>query len=376
VVKERHPAVATLVKSLLTTRLGCTAAAIALLVCVAGCSGLPRPVAAAVLPLRSAPISADGGAIPSTRFGGLFCGVLGHLADFGADWGYCDRYFRPSGTPTPVPEAIEGAASYRLLVVPGIFGQCVEAIARPFEDARRHLASAHRLDVEYLSVSGLGSTAYNAAEIEAYLQQQLGGTDKRPYIAVGYSKGALDLIEAVSKHATARASVRALVTIAGSVLGSRLPEGVPRGLVDTLQGQRLGTCDVGDGGGIDSLRRADSVAVVAGFSPPAGFRSYSIAAVSDPATTSAVLASSWRQLTVYSLEQDSQVVHEDAIVPGGAYLGMARGDHWAVALPFEDIPPTDPLARVAARLVNRNHYPRVALFEAALRYVLMDLEAH
>ena len=101
----------------------------------------------------------------------------------------------------------------------------------------------------------------------------------------------------------------------------------------------------------------------------------SIASVSTQATTSAVLLNSWRTLQAYSLEEDSQMIHEDAIVPGAAYLGMAKGDHWAVALPFEDVPTSDPLAPFIKDSVNHNHYPRTALFEAALRFVLEDLGA-
>jgi hypothetical protein len=128
-------------------------------------------------------------------------------------------------------------------VIPGIFGQCVEEIARPFEDAVQHLKAAHRIDVEYVSVTALGSAKHNAGQIANYLT-------------------------------------------------------------------------------------------------------------------------------------DSQMIHEDALVPGAQYLGFARGDHWAVALPFEDAAKTHPeLAGAITRFINRNHYPRSALVEAALRFVVSDLAA-
>lgn len=73
------------------------------------------------------------------------------------------------------------------------------------------------------------------------------------------------------------------------------------------------------------------------------------------------------------------MIREDAIVPHGAYLGTALGDHWAVSLPFEHVlkyhPGTSPHdAQLIATLVDHNHCPRASLFEAALRFVIADLE--
>jgi hypothetical protein len=317
-------------------------------------------------PMRTAPIAISQGPLPSDHYGALFCGVLDHLHD--ARWGACGLYIQPSGTPADVAEPIP--TTFRIMVVPGIFGQCVDRIAAPFDDAIKHLRDVHHVPVEYVSVSGLGSTTYNAKQIADYLDRQ--PADPR-YIAFGYSKGASDLLEAVSAHAIARQRIAAVVTVAGTVLGSRLPEGVPRHLLGALTDAKLATCDVADGGGIDSLRRVQRVNAMARFVPPVGFRAYSIASVSDPQTTSAGLQQGWNSLQPYSLEQDSQVIHEDAIVPGGTYLGMARADHWAVALPFSDVPEHDPLKAFTEKFIDKNRYPRVALFEAALRFVLEDL---
>jgi hypothetical protein len=66
-------------------------------------------------------------------------------------------------------------------------------------------------------------------------------------------------------------------------------------------------------------------------------RGYSIASTSLLETTSTVLADGWRRLQALSVDRDSQMVREDAIVPGGIYFGTAFADHWAVALPFERV---------------------------------------
>ena len=71
-----------------------------------------------------------------------------------------------------------------------------------------------------------------------------------------------------------------------------------------------------------------------------------------------------RNLARYSQDQDSQVVAEEGILPGADFLGIAKGDHWALAVPFSDHP--DPAIRKA---VDRNRFPRVALLEALVRFV-------
>ena len=347
-----------------------------LLAVVAGMACGPRvpPAAMPVVPLRTEPIVAPDRT--SQRFGALFCGVLPHAAVAGEAWGDCGRYFTPVAPPSVLDPSIGDIGQYRVLTVPGIFGQCLEAVARPFQDAARHLRDVHAIEVEHVDVAAVGSTSFNAAQIADYLDAQFSGDDRRPYIAVGYSKGASDLLEAVVAHEAARTRIAAVVTIAGSVFGSRLTDTVPRRLLDFLRQSRIATCEAGDGAGIDSLRRSERAASMARFVAAGGFRAYSIAAVSDATSTSDVLRDGWDRLRMYSLEQDGQIIHEDAIVPGAAYLGIAKGDHWAVALPFDDLPAADPRARVIAAAVNRNHYPRIALFEASLRYVLADLRTN
>ena len=354
------------VKALATVRAACWA-----LVAIATTASCTRKVPTIVEPsppLRSEPIRIE--KEPSSReFSRLFCGVLAHAP---GKWGDCARYLWPAGTPGPVNESFE--SPYRILVVPGVFGQCIDAIVRPFEDARRHLATAHGIDIEYVSIPALGSSTYNAQRLAEYLDQRFSGGEMRRYIAFGYSKGASDILEAVGRYEIAQRAIAAVVTVAGSVMGSRLAEGVPRGLLRTLERWKRGVCEAGDGRGIESLRRSVRIRAVAEMKLPEHLRTYSIAAISDASNTSAVLMDGWNQLHAYSLEEDGQVIHEDAIVPDATYLGFARADHWAVALPFEDAAELDPtLGATLRRLVDRNHYPRVALFEAVLRFVIADL---
>ncbi len=60
---------------------------------------------------------------------------------------------------------------------------------------------------------------------------------------------------------------------------------------------------------------------------------------------------------------------EDAIVPGATFLGAARADHLAIALPFEDLADGE-----IRSFMDHNHYPRSALLEALVRFAIEDVE--
>jgi hypothetical protein len=337
-----------------------------------GCGKIRVSPASQVRPLRTS-VAADDTSSPAARFSALFCATLSTHNPDGGTWGSCETYFKPAAAASTTGSL---GSAYRVLAVPGIFGLCVENLAKPFEDAGRHLFDHHGIKIEQVRVSALGSTEHNGKQIAKYLDGEFAGTDKRPYIVLGYSKGASDVLEMLSSDATQRPRVKAVITFAGSIIGSRLPEGVPRDILDKLKGLNVGTCEPGDTGGINSLRRADRAAALPPI--PADLKAYSIPAVSEKKTTSEFLLNGWKKLEAYSQEQDSQVIHEDAIVPGGVYLGYARADHWAIALPFEHAkkhyPSTpDAVIRWVNRLVDKNHYPRTALVEAALAYVTADL---
>jgi hypothetical protein len=95
---------------------------------------------------------------------------------------------------------------------------------------------------------------------------------------------------------------------------------------------------------------------------------YSIIAASDKNTTSKALLQTWQLLLTYDPFQDGQLTRSDAIIPGSTYLGIAKGDHFAVALPFDKS--TDSTIKTG---MDKTKYPRGALIESLLRYVTDDL---
>jgi hypothetical protein len=90
--------------------------------------------------------------------------------------------------------------------------------------------------------------------------------------------------------------------------------------------------------------------------------------LSDKTNTSKALLRGWELMAVFDRLHDGQLTKQDAIVPGARYLGAARGDHLAVALPLDKV--ADGALRAA---MDKARYPRAALLEALVRFVVQDL---
>ena len=97
---------------------------------------------------------------------------------------------------------------------------------------------------------------------------------------------------------------------------------------------------------------------------------YSLVAVSDKSNTSKALLEAQTLLSVFDPVNDGQLTKWDAVVPGARYLGAARADHLAVALPFDKLAGGE-----VQKFMDHARYPRAALLEALVRFVVADLEA-
>ena len=298
-----------------------------------------------------------------TTFGEYFCATLTHLDPLHTEWGACERYLRASVSPqaavtTPI------TSDWQVLVVGGIFSHCFEQRhAYVLAPALNHLEVAHGIKTHLLSVGSVDTPEANAAVIARYLESHPGR-----YIAVGHSKGAVDLMTALQHYKTAQDNIHALVSVAGAIGGSPLldvSEGITiAGFRWAVRNSGLGDCRIERGGGIKALRREARQAFLREWKPPAGLRSYSVVGVVDRHTISAPLRTMWTMLKGHARDNDSQVIPIDGVIPGARFLGVANGDHWALAVPFSEH--YDPRVR---RKVDRNRFPRTALLEAIVRYV-------
>jgi len=256
----------------------------------------------------------------------------------------------------------------RFVFVPGLFGECVQDSVGLFAYAREHLEE-HGCRTEIIVVGGRSSSENNAGQIrDAVIAAELAPAEK--LVLVGYSKGAVDSLTAVTEHSEIRDRVAAVVSICGPIGGSPIADGLDGLLLDLLENLNAPGCPVGDGGAFNSLRRSTRQAWLAEHELPGSIRYYSVAAFADRRNTSSILQSSYDQLAMIDPRNDSQVIFSDAIIPGGTLLGYMNVDHWGAAMPF-----SRDLSLASGTVVDRTAFPREVLLEAVIRFVEEDFLA-
>jgi hypothetical protein len=312
-----------------------------------------------VLVLKLAGSSTDS----TAGFADLFCTVLQREHPDAGAWGSCAQYLvEPSShqvTLGPIPN------TYRLLIVPGVLSSCASATPA-FREGLAYLRQKFGLSAELLPVPNESSES-NGELIARYLKEK-SRNDPRKFILLGYSKGAPDIQVALANDPQAAAKVAAFISLAGAVGGSPIADELPASAERWIRTFHFGQCEGDLAAAFRSLSRDERRAFLAAHPDPI-VPSYSLAAIADQTTTSKMLLENWQLLNIYDTQQDSQIIKDDAIVPGGHYLGAVRADHFAVALPFEFA--NDP---EIMKLLDKNHFPRTALLEALLRFVIQDLQ--
>ena len=317
------------------------------------------------------PSWAQGDPNSEQTFAGVFASVLVGENPDGGNWGSPGDYLKAaSGRALPSPEEIRRTLrppvnEYRLLIVPGFLSACSSTAlvsAPAFQQAQEHLKANHGVDVALLQVPD-DSCENNGILIAKYLRQH--ARDGKKYIVVGHSKGAADL-QAALQDPEAVSAVAALVSVAGAVSGSPVADvaGQP-GLLGNVA-ISLG-CAGKLGPALQSLRVPERRAFLKSHpNPPVP--SYSLVAVSDYSSTSQALRATWLLLGAGLRPEDGLLIAADGALPGARFLGTALADHVAVAHDFRNT--------AFANLFNKGSFPRDALLEALVRFVIADLENH
>jgi hypothetical protein len=266
----------------------------------------------------------------------------------------------PSGRPVALGPA---TSSLRILVVGGFAAECFSRWATAFSDGRAHLET-HGYRTGIIPVSGMSSTQHNARQIRAAILRTALAEGER-IVLVAHSKGAADSLQALADFPEIVPRVAALVSVAGAVGGSPLADGMRSGMTRLLRALDVRRCDPGDHGGIESLRRSTRAAFLAATTLPPSVKYFSVGGIVSTDETSAPLRPFQRQLAEIDARNDGQVLAIDTVIPGGALLGFARADHWAIAIPFSRTAP----APVRAVIGRHNAFPREVLLEAIVRSV-------
>ena len=339
---------------------------------VGACTSSPLvPYSTDSVPLVLLPATQSGTQDRRSRFREIFCAVLEARGPALADYRPCDEALtrlgaEPAGTARPVDL---GASKRRLVaaVVPGVGYECFEPWLQPPGTVRQHVQQ-FGYDLAMVKVDALSGTTRNAQLIRDALMALPAEPGAPRLILIGYSKGAPDILEAVTTYPEIRSRIAAIVSVAGSVGGSPLANDATQDQANLMRYFPGATCDAGDGGAVESLRPTTRKAWLAYNALPQDFRYYSLVTLPQPERVSLILRGSRNKLAQVDARNDSQMIFYDQIVPGSTLMGYLNADHWAVALPIDRT-----RAAAAAIAVTQNAFPREALLEALLRFVEEDL---
>jgi hypothetical protein len=324
------------------------------------------------LPALSLSVVGSGAVIDErAEFRAEFCDAL-QRSGAAARRGRCADYLWRLPDERPLARdwtaAHPGPLRARVLVVGGAF-DCFPPASTPFAGSVAELRSPD-LSIDYVAVSGRSSSRANAAIIDARIEA-LDPQDDRPLILLGYSKGTVDILEALTRYPAIVHRVTAVVSVAGAVNGSALAERYRRLYDFWLEKRHLASCPRGDGGVLDSLTPTRRLSWLATHRLPKRIRYYSLATFVTPPGLARMLREPYRILSRIDARNDGQLLAYDEIIPGSILLGYANADHWAVATHLEDRFPF-----LAHRAIGRHPFPQRALLEALLRFVLTSDARH
>jgi hypothetical protein len=272
------------------------------------------------------------------------------------------------------------AATTSVLVIGGLFDDCLGALSVPFgdgviRDGGVSLDAGYRQyddlglrSIRVLRVPGRASSEANGALVAAAIADESARPDVQRVVVVGYSKGTPDALQALAllqRQGGVPRKLVAVVSVAGAVVGTPLADFYQPAYDAISPRVTPFECTPSQGGDMESLTRRVRVAWLAANPLPAGVAYYSIVAHAPLDEMAPPLRLTARQLAAIDPRNDGQLIAADAILPGSTLLAEARADHWDVAIPRD----RDPNALLRATTSGRG-YPREALFRAMLKWVL------
>lgn len=322
------------------------------------------PEAPVFRPLEGAALASDPGV--QRAFAKAFCDEFaGDAARFPGtgcrDWMWWPHAGEAVASPPAATEA--RPATRTLVIIPGMFGECVAPWVGPYSSQYADL-EARGYRVAVVPVEGRGSSARNAEILHRFLTRP--GLDLHDAVVIAYSKGLTDFMLAATQPQAAawRDQVDVLVSVAGTARGSRMADRFEPFHARWLAGLALDDCGASDRGGVRSLGAAEALPIATAYERARlPFRSYSVVASAPMGTLNPWLAGFNRLLSAIDERNDGQMLAIDAVAPGSTVLGVFRADHWSIALPFED---SD--AWRMQLFAQSNRFPRGALVRAVLGF--------
>jgi pimeloyl-ACP methyl ester carboxylesterase len=306
------------------------------------------------------------------RFREIFCKLLSEAPEYPDKSGRCENYLtRLSDERMPAEQIRQLPANninLRILIVPGLLGECIDDIVFPFETVMEHLRPLG-YQIEPLIVSGPSSSDYNANHIARAVENL--ALDKENYlILIGHSKGAVDILHFLVNYPELAHRVDAVVSVAGAINGSPLANRVADIYSKLGSNLPFNECEPGDGGAFRSLERSVRLTWMANNALPTSVKYYSVVSFTDRDRINRWLVSGYDMLKTIDPRNDGLLLFSDQVIPGAILLGYLNDDHWEVALNFEGN--NSMLLKSMSKQVR---YPREILLHAIVLFVAENLSS-
>lgn len=299
----------------------------------------------------------------------IFCSLV--LKDGLNSEAGCELWLpRFSDEPEPGPSHFRGwrEPSADIVIVGGIFAECISNIATVFSDAAARMRE-RGYRITYAPVRGRAGSLTNAKIIRHHLLRLHEESPQRKFIILSYSKGTSDALEALVAYPEISEQVAALISVAGVVNGSPLADQLEKLYAGTLGKVNLRACPTTDEDEVTSITRSTRLTWLEKNSLPTATLYFSLVGAPSPDHVSSGLLPFYETLANIDPINDGQMIAYDAIVPGSVFLGLANADHFAIALPFELY-----RSSLLQKILENNQYPRIQMIEAAVQIVEQKLE--
>ncbi len=281
-------------------------------------------------------------------FSDYFCSVLKQNNPDAEDLGACEQWIEvPGKSDLNLPNP---STQYRVLLIPGIMNTCVSDTPA-FEKGRKVMTEKYGIITDLLSVPN-DSSEVNARVIADFIRKA--GDDQRKFIIVGYSKGTPDIQTALVLDPQLKDSIAAFISVSGASGGSPIADSLPMQMDAYLARAKQGKCEGNMAEGFKSLKKEVRQRFLSANPHPA-VPTYSLASITTAERVSSMARQTYRMLAAYDRQNDGQLLKLDQIIPESSYLGAIWSDHLGAAL------------SMGAK------FPRAALFESVIRFVIDDL---
>jgi hypothetical protein len=302
----------------------------------------------------------------------IFCKLLSEAPEYRDAAGDCEGYLTrlsderlPTEQLRPLPA---NNINLRILIVPGLLGECIADTAFPFGKAMEQLRPLG-YQIEPLVVSGRSSSDYNAKQIaEAVADLEF---EKEDFlILIGHSKGAIDILHFLVNFPGLAHRIDAVVSVAGAINGSPLAN-LAADIYSKLGANlAFNRCDPGDGEAFQSLKRSLRLTWLANNPLPTSVKYYSVVSFTNRDRINRLLVGGYDMLKTIDPRNDGMLLFSDQVIPGAILLGYVNDDHGEVALPLEDYN-----SMLSKLFIKQTRYPREILLHAIILFVTEDLNS-